>query len=104
MQADVRGLACFLRHPGDAGILTSTDLYLIGHGQVKEQWFEADYTGFLQELGLDPAKTARYALTGEALPGRRLSSCRPVGDLAAMASRRCRADIRYGWRGQRQRG
>jgi len=40
---------------GKKGILTSTDLYLIAHGQVKEQWFEADYTGFLQELGLDPS-------------------------------------------------
>jgi predicted ester cyclase len=39
---------------GKDGILTSTDLYLIAHGQVKEQWFEADYTAFLQQLGPDP--------------------------------------------------
>lgn len=35
---------------GKEGTLTSTDLYLIAGGQVKEQRFEADYTGFLQQL------------------------------------------------------
>jgi len=39
---------------GKQGTLTSTDLYRIVGGQVKEQWFEADYTGFLQQLGLEP--------------------------------------------------
>jgi predicted ester cyclase len=39
---------------GKQGNLTSTDLYRIAGGQVKEQWFEADYTGFMQQLGLSP--------------------------------------------------
>src|SRR5262245_21007458 len=39
---------------GKEGTLTSTDLYRIANGQVTEQWFEADYTGFLQKLGFGP--------------------------------------------------
>jgi predicted ester cyclase len=39
---------------GKEGILTSTDLYRIADGKVMEQWFEADYTGFLLRLGFQP--------------------------------------------------
>jgi len=39
---------------GKEGTLTSTDLYRIVDGRVAEQWFEADYTGFMQQLGVHP--------------------------------------------------
>jgi predicted ester cyclase len=39
---------------GKEGTLTSTDLYRIAGGKVAEQWFEADYTGFMQQLGVHP--------------------------------------------------
>jgi len=31
---------------------TSTDIYRIVGGKIVEQWFESDYTGMLQQLGL----------------------------------------------------
>jgi predicted ester cyclase len=37
---------------GKEGTLTSTDIYRIAGGMVVEQWFEADLTGFLQQLGV----------------------------------------------------
>ena len=40
---------------GKEATLTSTDIYRIAGGQVVEQWFEADVTGLLQELGVWPA-------------------------------------------------
>ena len=39
---------------GREGTLTSTDLYRIANGQVTEQWFEADYTRFQQQLLVHP--------------------------------------------------
>jgi predicted ester cyclase len=39
---------------GKEGTLTSTDIYQIAGGKVVEQWFEADYTGFMQQLGVYP--------------------------------------------------
>ena len=39
---------------GKEGTLTSTDIYRIVDGKVAEQWFEADYTGFTQQLGVHP--------------------------------------------------
>jgi len=39
---------------GKEGTYTSTDIYRIADGQVVEQWFEADLTGFMQQLGVYP--------------------------------------------------
>jgi predicted SnoaL-like aldol condensation-catalyzing enzyme len=39
---------------GKEGSLTSTDIYRIVDGKVVEQWFEADFTGFMQQLGVQP--------------------------------------------------
>ena len=44
---------------GKEGTLTSTDIYRIAGGKVVEQWFEADMTGFMQQLGVYP--TAGHA-------------------------------------------
>jgi predicted ester cyclase len=33
---------------------TSTDIYRIVDGKIVEQWFEADFTGMMQQLGLLP--------------------------------------------------
>src|SRR6266851_2369326 len=33
---------------------TSTDIYRIVDGKIVEQWFEADYTGMMQQLGVLP--------------------------------------------------
>jgi len=35
--------------------VTSTDIYRIVDGKVVEQWFEADYTGMMQQLGVLPS-------------------------------------------------
>jgi predicted ester cyclase len=34
---------------------TSTDIYRIADGKIAEQWFEADFTGMMQQLGILPA-------------------------------------------------
>ena len=39
--------------------LTSTDIYRIANGKIVEQWFEADFTGLMQQLGAVP--TLRHA-------------------------------------------
>ncbi len=39
--------------------LTSTDIYRIVNGKIVEQWFEADFTGLMQQLGAVP--TLRHA-------------------------------------------
>ena len=33
---------------------TSTDIYRIVDGKIVEQWFEADFTGMMQRLGVLP--------------------------------------------------
>jgi len=35
--------------------VTSTDIYRIVDGKVVEQWFEADYTGMMQQLSVLPS-------------------------------------------------
>jgi predicted ester cyclase len=32
--------------------ITGTDIYRIVDGKIVEQWFEADFTGFMQQLGV----------------------------------------------------
>jgi len=39
---------------GKDATVTSTDIYRIVDGKIAEQWFEADFTGFMQQLGLLP--------------------------------------------------
>lgn len=34
---------------------TSTDIYRIADGKIAEQWFESDFTGMVEQLGLLPA-------------------------------------------------
>jgi predicted ester cyclase len=34
---------------------TSTDIYRIVNGRIVEQWFESDFTGVMQQLGVLPA-------------------------------------------------
>jgi predicted ester cyclase len=34
--------------------VTGTDIYRIVDGKILEQWFEADFTGFMQQLGVMP--------------------------------------------------
>jgi predicted ester cyclase len=40
---------------GKEATLTSNDIYRIAGGKVVEQWFEADATGLLQQLGVLPS-------------------------------------------------
>jgi len=35
---------------GREGTLTSTDIYRVVDNKIAEQWFEADLTGFMQQL------------------------------------------------------
>ncbi len=37
--------------------LTSTDIYRIVNGKIVEQWFEADFSGLMQQFGVLPALT-----------------------------------------------
>jgi len=39
---------------GKEATATSTDIYRIVDGKIVEQWFEADFTGFMQQLGVLP--------------------------------------------------
>jgi predicted ester cyclase len=39
---------------GKEGTMTSTDIYRIVDGKIVEQWFETDFTGFMQRLGIPP--------------------------------------------------
>ena len=39
---------------GKEATVTSTDLYRIVDGKIVEQWFEADFTGMMHQLGLLP--------------------------------------------------
>ncbi len=39
---------------GKEATATSTDIYRIVDGKIVEQWFESDFTGLLQQLGVRP--------------------------------------------------
>jgi predicted ester cyclase len=39
---------------GQEVIATSTDIYRMADGKIVEQWFETDFTGMMQRLGILP--------------------------------------------------
>jgi len=41
---------------GKETTVTSTDIYRIVDGKIAEQWFEADFTGMMQQLGVLPGQ------------------------------------------------
>jgi predicted ester cyclase len=49
--------AAFQGHPptGKEATLTGTDIYRIVDGKIVEQWFDGDFTAFMQQLGIAPS-------------------------------------------------